>query len=114
MVAAANLACAAALAVIDVMEQEKLVENAAKMGAYTAEKFAALPHVIAVKGRGLMLGVEFDRPVAALRKELVLKKHIFTGSASNPAMIRFRPPLTVKKEDVDALCGALAELTKDW
>lgn len=109
-----HLACAAALAVIDVMEQEKLVENAAKMGAYAAEKFAALPHVIAVKGRGLMLGVEFDRPVAALRKELVLKKHIFTGSASNPAMIRFLPPLTVKKEDVDALCGALAELTKDW
>lgn len=109
-----HLACAAALAVIDVMEQEKLVENAAKMGAYAAEKFATLPHVIAVKGRGLMLGVEFDRPVAALRKELVLKKHIFTGSASNPAMIRFLPPLTVKKEDVDALCGAIAELTKDW
>ena len=109
-----HLACAAALAVIDVMEQEKLVENAAKMGAYASEKFAKLPHVIAVKGRGLMLGVEFDRPVAALRKELVLKKHIFTGSASNPAMIRFLPPLTVKKEDVDVLCGAIAELTKDW
>lgn len=109
-----HLACAACLAVIDVMEQEKLVENAAEIGAYAAEKFAKLPHVVAVKGRGLMLGIEFDRPVAPLRKELVLKKHIFTGSASNPAMIRFLPPLTVKKEDVDALCGAIAELTKDW
>ena len=61
-----------------------------------------------------MLGVEFDRPVAELRRRLVLEKHIFTGSASNAAMIRFLPPLTVKQEDVDALCGALESLTSDW
>ena len=109
-----HLACAACLAVIEVMEQERLMDNAARIGVYAAGKFAGLPHVIAVKGRGLMLGIEFDRPVADLRKQLVQKKHIFTGSASNPAMIRFLPPLTVGPAEVDALCAAIGDLTKDW
>ena len=107
-------ACAAALAVIDVMQDERLIENAASVGAYAEQAFAALPHVVAVKGRGLMLGVEFDRPVAELRKRLVFEKHIFTGSASNPAMIRFLPPLTIGRSEVDALCAALKDLTAAW
>lgn len=109
-----HLACAAALAVIDVMQDERLIENAASVGAYAEQAFAALPHVVAVKGRGLMLGVEFDRPVAELRKRLVFEKHIFTGSASNPAMIRFLPPLTIGRSEVDALCAALKDLTAAW
>lgn len=109
-----HLACAACLAVIEVMQSEDLMGNAARVGAYAAERFAALPHVKAVKGRGLMLGIEFDRPVADLRRALVMEKHIFTGSASNAAMIRFLPPLTVKREDVDALCEAVEQLTAAW
>ena len=109
-----HLACAACLAVIDVMQDEHLMDNAARIGAYAARRFAELPHVVAVKGRGLMLGVEFDRPIAELRKHLVLKKHIFTGSASNPAMIRFLPPLTIGQEQVDELCTAVEALTEKW
>lgn len=109
-----HLACAACLAVIDVMQDEHLMDNAARIGAYAARRFAELPHVVAVKGRGLMLGVEFDRPIAELRKHLVLKKHIFTGSASNPAMIRFLPPLTIGQQQVDELCTAVEALTEKW
>ena len=96
------------------MQDEHLMDNAARIGAYAARRFAELPHVVAVKGRGLMLGVEFDRPIAELRKHLVLKKHIFTGSASNPAMIRFLPPLTIGQEQVDELCTAVEALTEKW
>lgn len=109
-----HLACAACLAVIDVMQREDLMGNANRVGSYAAEKFAALAHVKAVKGRGLMLGIEFDRPIADLRRALVMEKHIFTGSASNASMIRFLPPLTVKREDVDALCRAIETLTAAW
>lgn len=107
-----HLACAAALATLEVIEQERLIENAAFVGAYAAEKLAGLPHVTAVKGRGLMLGVELDRPAADIRKKLVFEKHIFTGSASNPNMIRILPPLTVKRTDMDMLCSALTELLR--
>ena len=107
-----HLACAAALATLEVIEQERLIENAAFVGAYAAEKLAGLPHVTAVKGRGLMLGVELDRPAADVRKKLVFEKHIFTGSASNPNMIRILPPLTVKRTDMDMLCSALTELLR--
>lgn len=107
-----HLACAAALATLGVIEEERLMENAAFVGAYAAEKLASLPHVTAVKGRGLMLGVELDRPAADVRKKLVFEKRIFTGSASNPNMIRILPPLTVKRVDIDALCAALAELLR--
>ena len=109
-----HLACAACLAVIDVMQDEHLMDNAARIGAYAARRFAELPHVVAVKGRGLMLGIEFDRPIVELRKHLVLKKHIFTGSASNPAMIRFLPPLTIGQQQVDEFCTAVEALTEKW
>ena len=108
------MACAAGIAVLDVMEKEKLMDNVNNIYAYFLEAIKQVPEVIKVKGRGLMLGVEFDFDVSELRKKMIIDKHIFTGSANNKNLLRILPPLTIKKSDIDifivALKEALAEL----
>lgn len=95
-----HLACAAAIAVLDVMEQEKLVENAAEVGEYLLEKLSEMPELSDVRGRGLMIGIEVDRPASEVRKELLFDHHIFTGGAG-PNTVRLLPALTISKEDAD-------------
>jgi acetylornithine aminotransferase len=102
-----HLACAAGIAVLDVIEQEELLGNARELYEYVKERSAEIPQVKKLKGRGLMIGLEFDFEVAALRKELLFKHHIFTGAASNKKLLRILPPLNVKKEHFDALFEAL-------
>lgn len=86
------LAMAAALAVIDVMEEEKLVENALEVGTYLKENIPSSSLIKEVRGRGLMLGIEFNCPVAPIRQKLLYEKHIFTGVAGTD-MIRLLAPL---------------------
>lgn len=109
-----HLACAAGIAVLDAIEKEKLMDNVLIIEKYFFEQIKQIPEIIKVKGRGLMLGVEFDFEVGPLRKKMIMEKHIFTGSSSNKNLLRILPPLTVKKEDIDqfiiALKEALAEL----
>ncbi|MFV8366347.1 aspartate aminotransferase family protein [Flavobacterium sp. XS1P27] len=109
-----HLACAAGIAVLDVIESEKLMDNVNDVYAYFLEAIKQVPEVIKVKGRGLMLGVEFDFDVSTLRKKMIIDKHIFTGNANNKNLLRILPPLTIKKEAIDtfiiALKEALAEL----
>ena len=97
-----HLACAAALAVLDVMESEHLVENAAEVGNYLINqlKAAHLPHVIDVRGRGLMIGVELDIPYKEVRNRLVKEMHCFTG-CSGTNVLRLLPPLCLSKAEVD-------------
>ncbi|MBR2191815.1 MAG: aminotransferase class III-fold pyridoxal phosphate-dependent enzyme [Bacteroidaceae bacterium] len=97
-----HLACAAALAVLDVMESEHLVENAAEVGDYLINqlKAAHLPHVIDVRGRGLMIGVELDIPYKEVRNRLVKELHCFTG-CSGTNVLRLLPPLCLSKAEVD-------------
>ena len=97
-----HLACAAALAVLDVMENEHLVENAAEVGDYLINqlKAAHLPHVIDVRGRGLMIGVELDIPYKEVRNCLVKELHCFTG-CSGTNVLRLLPPLCLSKAEVD-------------
>ena len=97
-----HLACAAALAVLDVMESEHLVENAAEVGDYLINqlKVAHLPHVIDVRGRGLMIGVELDIPYKEVRNRLVKELHCFTG-CSGTNVLRLLPPLCLSKAEVD-------------
>ena len=97
-----HLACAAALAVLDVMESEHLVENAAEVGDYLISqlKAAHLPHVIDVRGRGLMIGVELDIPYKEVRNRLVKEMHCFTG-CSGTNVLRLLPPLCLSKAEVD-------------
>ncbi len=102
-----HLACAAAIAVLDVLKSEFLIENAATLGNYAMRQLKSLPGVKIVRGLGLMIGVEFNFPVAALRKALVFNEKVFVGSASEPNTIRLLPPLNVNKQDVDKLVSKL-------
>lgn len=111
-----HLACAAANAVLDVIDQEDLLKNAEILFSYFKEKAAEIPEIKRVKGRGLMLGLEFDFEVASLRKNLLFKHQIFTGAASNKNLLRILPPLNIQKEHFElffsALNTALLELKK--
>jgi acetylornithine aminotransferase len=102
-----HLACAATLSVLEVLEKENLMQNAKEMSDYFVGKAEKIPKLKAVKGRGLMLGLEFDFPVATLRKNLLYHQHIFTGSSKNPNLIRILPPLTIQKKHIDLLFEAL-------
>lgn len=102
-----HLACVASLSVLKVLEEENLLQHATKISKYFVEKATALSPVKAIKGRGLMLGLEFDFPITELRKNLIFKHHIFTGSAKNPNLLRILPPLTIQKEHLDVFFEAL-------
>lgn len=98
-----HLACAAAIAVLDVLKSEKMIENAGEVGAYMIEKMKNLPGVKEVRGIGLMVGVEFEFPTAALRKRLAFEEKCFVGSSSEANTVRLLPPLSITKADVDLL-----------
>ena len=102
-----HLACSASLAVLQVLEKEKLYDHAKAMGEYFVDKAKELSFVKTIKGRGLMLGLEFENEVGALRKELIFKHRIFTGGSSNKNLIRILPPLNVKQKHLDQLFTAL-------
>ncbi len=94
------MACTAALAVLDVMEWERLVENAARVGAYLIDKLKGFPQIKEVRGRGLMIGMEFADPVKELRLKLLKEQHVFTG-VSGTHVIRLLPPLCLGMADAD-------------
>ena len=102
-----HLACAASLAVLDTIEKEQLMKNVQEVSTYFIEQISTIPQLKAVKGRGLMLGLEFNFPIAELRKNLIFKHHIFTGSAKNPNLLRILPPLTIQKQHIDVFFEAL-------
>lgn len=102
-----HLACAASLTVLEVIIAEKLMENVKEISTYFLEKAKTVKALKAIKGRGLMLGLEFNFPVAELRKKLIYEHKIFTGSAKNPNLLRILPPLTLKKTHVDVFFDAL-------
>ena len=93
-----HLACSAALAVLDVMEQEGLVENAARVGGYLLEELKKFPQIKEVRGRGLMIGLEFEEPIKELRLKLLKEQHVFTG-VSGTNVIRLLPPLCLSMEE---------------
>jgi acetylornithine aminotransferase len=97
-----HLGCAAALAVLDVIEEEGLVQNAAEVGEYLMDRLRNenLPHVVDVRGRGLMIGIELDQPYKEIRTRLVKEQHCFTG-CSGTNVIRLLPPLCMTKADAD-------------
>ncbi|MCK0157384.1 aminotransferase class III-fold pyridoxal phosphate-dependent enzyme [Cellulophaga sp. F20128] len=106
-----HLACAASLAVLEVIEQEDLVRNAAKMYLYFVEKAATIPQIKKVKGRGLMLGLQFDFEVGELRKKLIYNQFVFTGGAKDKTLLRILPALNITTSQIDLFFDALkAEL----
>jgi len=106
-----HLACAASLAVLEVIHDEHLIKNADNLYLYFVEKAAEIPQVKKVKGRGLMLGLEFDFEVAELRKKLIHNQFMFTGGAKDKHVLRVLPALNITKENLDTFFTALkAEL----
>ena len=99
-----HLACAAALAVLDVFEKENLVENAHEVGEYFLDQLRLLQqtnsHILEVRGRGLMIGLVLDQPHKLIRQRLIHEQHIFTGCAGTN-ILRILPPLMITKADVD-------------
>ena len=100
------LACAAALAVLEVIEAEKLIANAKEMGDYLLHELKAIPEFTAIRGRGLMIGLDVPETHKTLRKDLLMKYKIFTGE-SYPNTIRILPPLSLSKAEVDDFIQSL-------
>jgi len=97
-----HLACAGALAVLDIIEEEHLIENAAEVGSYLMNRLKSenLPHVVEVRGLGLMIGIELDVPYKEIRTKLVKEQHCFTG-CSGTNVLRLLPPLCLTKSEAD-------------
>ena len=102
-----HLACAATMAVLEVIEKENLISNAKELGEYFNEKAKEIPQVKRVKGKGLMLGLEFDFQVADLRKKLIHEHFLFTGGAKDKTVLRILPALNITKQDLDMFFTAL-------
>ena len=102
-----HLACAAGLSVLNTIEEERLINNVNAMSEYFISIAKTIPQIKKLKGRGLMLGLEFDFEVGELRKKLIYDYHIFTGGASNKRLLRILPPLNIKKEHIDQFFEAL-------
>ena len=106
-----HLACTAAIAVLDIIEKENLVENAAKIGEYFKEAFADDPAVKEYRGKGLMIGLELNEEYIGLRNKLLFEKHFFTGAAG-AGVIRLLPSLTISQETAESFVAAWKELTR--
>lgn len=104
-----HLACTAACAVLDVMRDEHLVDNAARVGQYLIDRLREIPQIKEVRGKGLMIGLEFDQPVKELRNRLLFEQHVFTG-ASGTHVIRLLPPLSLSQAQADCFIGKLKNI----
>ena len=107
-----HLACAATLAVLEVLEREDLIKNASQMETYFRRKAANLPYLQRIKGKGLMLGLEFDFEVNDLRRRLINKQKVFTGGAKDNQVLRFLPALNVTEKHIDIFFERLNEELK--
>lgn len=105
-----HLGCAAALSVIKVMKDENLIENANSIGEYFIKKLNSIvsPLITDIRGRGLMIGVEFAMPVSKIREMLLFEHHIFTGYSDNN-ILRILPPLCITKSEVDCFVDKLVD-----
>lgn len=106
-----HLACAAALAVLDIIEGEGLVENAANVGQYLIDEISKIKGPKEVRGRGLMIGMEFEEPIKELRQKLLFDEHIFTG-VSGTNVIRLLPPLCLQKSQADRFLESYSKLLR--
>ena len=101
-----HLACAAAIAVLDVMKEENLIENAGRVGAHLIEELKKFPQIKEVRGLGLMIGMEFAEPIKELRKRLLFEQKVFTG-VSGTNVIRLLPPLCLSMAEADEFLNRL-------
>lgn len=107
-----QLACAASLAVLEVFEKEKVIQNARQVGTELIKRLKTIPQIKAIRGRGLMIAMDFDFPISEFRKKLIFEKKIFTGSAKTPNTMRLLPPLTIKQQEIDIFVEGFTELLR--
>ena len=93
-----HLACAAAIAVLEIMEDEKLIDNAREVGAYLLDELHKLPGIKEIRGRGLMIGIEFEESIKKVRSKLLFEEKVFTGVAGTNT-IRLLPPLCLSMDE---------------
>jgi len=105
-----HLACAAAIAVLDVIEDEKLMQNALTLGDYTMAELRKIPQITAVRGRGLMIAIDFEGPAALVAKQLREDKRILVGSASSAHTMRLLPPLSISQLEIDYFLHSLKQV----
>lgn len=105
-----HLACAASMAVLEVLENENLLENVNQISKKIIEEFKNIPSVKQVKGKGLMLGIEMPFPIKELRQKLLYDHHIFTGASANPNVLRVLPPLSVSYAEFEPFIKALHKI----
>lgn len=102
-----HLACAAGLAVLEVIEKENLVENSKTIGAHLMSELNQIGQIKEVRGRGLMIGIDLENEIKPIRSKLLFEQKIFTGSSSNPNTLRILPPLSIRKEQADQFVQSL-------
>ena len=107
-----HLACAAAIAVAEVIGRDGLIENAAEIGGYLMERLRSLPGIAEVRGRGLMIGIELPVETAPLRKKLLFDEHVFVRS-SGTKVIRLLPALNITREHADRFLAAFEKVLKE-
>ncbi len=105
-----HLACAAAISVLNTLQNEDLIQHAKKIGQQLSDELSKLPKIKKLKGKGLMLGIEFDFPAKSIREELLFEYGIFTGSSANANLLRILPPLTIQFDDLKPFLFALNEI----
>lgn len=109
----AHLACSAAIAVMDIVEKEQLIANASKMGEWLLDELSSLKGLKTIRGKGLMLGLEFDFPIAGIRKRLMTEQGVLTGTSSNPNTLRLLPALNITSKEIAVLKEALTKVLND-
>ena len=102
-----HLGCAAAVSVLEIIEDENLLKKSAENGLYMMEKLKTFSEIKAIRGLGLMIAIDFEIPASQVSKKLREDYKILTGSASNPKTMRLLPPLTISKEEIDQFVMAL-------
>ncbi|WP_185861906.1 aspartate aminotransferase family protein [Blattabacterium cuenoti] len=111
-----HLACAAGIAVLEIIQKENLIENAKNMGKILLQELCFIPEIKNIRGRGLMLGIEFNFPIQDLKNILIYKEKVFIGTSNNPYVLRLLPPLNINVNHIKLflkkLKNALAYLYK--
>ena len=108
-----HLACAAGLAVLEVLEKENLIENASEMESIQKQLLKGTPHIKEIRCKGLMTGIEFEFPIKALRVKLLTEEHIFTGTSMNQNVLRLLPPLGVGINEIKLFAEKLNKVIED-
>ena len=108
-----HLACAAGIAVLEVIKNENLIENSEKIGSYIESKIRDFNHIKSIRRRGLMIGIELDQPCAEIRSNLLTKHHVFTGNSNDSKVLRILPALNITEKEADIFIDALESVLQN-